>query len=164
MTGVQRDDGGTVDTPDPVVGRAVDLWGHHNPYLGTTVNRARVFDVDPSSAWTTTLMGGRFAFGRDGRSHDVGYLCVGEVTGFMPPRWHGFTPVRRTLHQFAIAAGEGLDWPSGSADSPPYGPFGPPPRPGTAAESSSSSPLNSSPQTGTWTRRTLLGGGCCGAR
>ncbi|WP_328945919.1 VioB - polyketide synthase [Streptomyces sp. NBC_00250] len=118
MTGVQRDDGGTVDTPDPVVGRAVDLWGHHNPYLGTTVNRARVFDVDPSSAWTTTLMGGRFAFGRDGRSHDVGYLCVGEVTGFMPPRWHGFTPVRRTLHQFAIAAGEGLDWPSGSADSP----------------------------------------------
>ncbi|WP_395359433.1 ferritin-like domain-containing protein [Streptomyces sp. YH02] len=118
VTGVQRKDGGAIETADPVVGRAVDLWGHYNPYLGTTVNRARVFDVDPASAWTATLMGGQFAFGRDGRSHDAGYLCVGEVTGFMPPRWHGFAPVRRTLHQFAIAAGEGLDWPNGSADSP----------------------------------------------
>ncbi|MEU4079412.1 VioB - polyketide synthase [Streptomyces venezuelae] len=118
VTGVQRVDGSAVDTADPVVGRAVDLWGHYNPYLGTTVNRARVFDVDPASAWTTTLMGGQFAFGREGRSHDAGYLCVGDVTGFMPPRWHGFTPVRRTLHQFAIEAGEALEWPAGSADSP----------------------------------------------
>ncbi|MEU3479340.1 ferritin-like domain-containing protein [Streptomyces sp. NPDC033754] len=117
VTGVERADG-AVETADPVVGRAVDLWGHYNPYLGTTVNRARVFDVDPASAWTTTLMGGRFAFGREGRSHDAGYLCVGDVGGFMPPRWHGFTPVRRTLHQFAIGAGEGLDWPAGAADSP----------------------------------------------
>lgn len=118
VTGVQRVDGSAVDTADPVVGRAVDLWGHYNPYLGTTVNRARVFDVDPASAWTTTVMGGQFAFGREGRSHDAGYLCVGDVTGFMPPRWHGFTPVCRTLHQFAIEAGEALEWPAGSADSP----------------------------------------------
>ncbi|MDV5144138.1 ferritin-like domain-containing protein [Streptomyces sp. SBC-4] len=117
VTGVERADG-AVETDDPVVGRAVDLWGHYNPYLGTTVNRARVFDVDPASAWTTTLMGGQFAFGREGRSHDAGYLCVGDVGGFMPPRWHGFTPVRRTLHQFAIGAGEGLDWPASAADSP----------------------------------------------
>ncbi|MFB7513664.1 ferritin-like domain-containing protein [Streptomyces sp. NPDC056144] len=117
VTGVQRADGGPVDRDDPVVGRAVDLWGHHNPYLGTTVNRARVFDVDPASAWTATLMGGRFAFGRDGRSHDAGYACVGDVGGFMPPRWQGFGPVRRVLHQFAIGAGEGLDWPSGPTDS-----------------------------------------------
>ncbi|MGA5068624.1 ferritin-like domain-containing protein [Streptomyces exfoliatus] len=118
VTGVQRAEGGAVDTTDPVVGRAVDLWGHYNPYLGTTVNRARVFDVDPASAWTTTLMGGQFAFGREGRSHDAGYLFLGDLTGFMPPRWHGFTPVRRTLHQCAIGAGEGLDWPAATVDSP----------------------------------------------
>ncbi|MGW8761283.1 ferritin-like domain-containing protein [Streptomyces sp. NPDC055815] len=117
VTGVQRT-AGAVEASDPVVGRAVDLWGHYNPYLGTTVNRARVFDVDPASAWTTTLMGGRFAFGRDGRSHDTGYVCAGDLTGFMPPRWHGFSPVRRTLHQCVVEAGEGLDWPAGSADSP----------------------------------------------
>ncbi|MFD3659168.1 ferritin-like domain-containing protein [Streptomyces sp. NPDC058659] len=117
VTGVERADG-AVERDDPVVGRAVDLWGHYNPYLGTTVNRARVFDVDPASAWTMTLMGGQFAFGREGRSHDTGYVCVGDVGGFMPPRWHGFTPVRRTLHQFAIGAREGLDWPSSAADSP----------------------------------------------
>ncbi|WP_086829665.1 ferritin-like domain-containing protein [Streptomyces sp. NRRL B-24572] len=117
VTGVQRT-AGAVETSDPVVGRAVDLWGHYNPYLGTTVNRPRVFDVDPASAWTTTLMGGRFAFGRDGRSHDTGYVCAGGLTGFMPPRWHGFSPVRRALHQCAVGAGEGLDWPNGAADSP----------------------------------------------
>lgn len=117
VTGVERADG-AVGTADPVVGRSVDLWGHCNPYLGTTVNRARVFDVDPASAWTTTLMGGQFAFGREGRSHDAGYLCVGDMAGFMPPRWHGFAPVCRTLHQFAIASGEGLDWPAGAVDSP----------------------------------------------
>src|SRR4051812_7571278 len=45
-----------VDVTDPVVGRAVDMWGHYNEYLATTANRARVFDVDPTSNWTTTLM------------------------------------------------------------------------------------------------------------
>jgi hypothetical protein len=43
---------GGVDVADPVVGRAVDMWGHYNEYLATTVNRARVFDVDPTSNFT----------------------------------------------------------------------------------------------------------------
>nr|AYA81830.1 chromopyrrolic acid synthase [Streptomyces sp. IMB 3-202] len=90
ITGAETRAGGGVDTADPAVGRAVDLWGHYNEYLGTTVNRARVFDVDPASAWTTTLMVGQFAFGRDGRSHDTGYMATGAVTGFQPPRWHDF--------------------------------------------------------------------------
>ncbi|MFJ9823560.1 ferritin-like domain-containing protein [Streptomyces sp. NPDC101160] len=98
---------------DPLVGRAVDLWGHYNPYLGTTANRARVFDVDPASAWTTTLMTGRFALGRRGRSHDSGHVCLGDVTGFQPPRWHAFDPSPAVLHQFAVPAGPALDWPEG---------------------------------------------------
>ncbi|MFE6224026.1 ferritin-like domain-containing protein [Streptomyces sp. NPDC057854] len=117
VTGVERT-AGRVDRSDPLVGRSVDLWGHHNPYLGTTVNRARVFDVDPASAWTTTLMGGRFAFGREGRSHDAGYVCLGGLSGFMPPRWQGFRPVARSLHQCVAGADDGLDWPSGAVDSP----------------------------------------------
>ncbi|MFD4377364.1 ferritin-like domain-containing protein [Streptomyces sp. NPDC058486] len=117
VTGVERTAGG-VDASDPLVGRSVDLWGHHNPYLGTTVNRARVFDVDPASAWTATLMGGRFAFGREGRSHDAGYVCLGGVSGFMPPRWQGFRPVARSLHQCVAGADDGLDWPAGAVDSP----------------------------------------------
>ncbi|MFE5796496.1 ferritin-like domain-containing protein [Streptomyces sp. NPDC056503] len=117
VTGVERTAGG-VERSDPLVGREVDLWGHHNPYLGTTVNRARVFDVDPASAWTATLMGGRFAFGREGRSHDTGYACLGGLSGFMPPRWQGFRPVARSLHQCVAGAEDGLDWPAGAADSP----------------------------------------------
>ncbi|WP_171166917.1 ferritin-like domain-containing protein [Streptomyces sp. I05A-00742] len=89
VTAVQGPDG-RVDTGDPVVGRHVDVWGHYNPYLRTTVNRARVFDLDPASRWTTALMTGRFGFGRLGRSHDDGYLFTGGVTGFQPPRWVGF--------------------------------------------------------------------------
>ncbi|MET8972734.1 ferritin-like domain-containing protein [Streptomyces hydrogenans] len=116
VTGTERT-AGRVDRADPLVGRSVDLWGHHNPYLGTTVNRARVFDVDPASAWTTTLMGGRFAFGREGRSHDAGYVCLGGLGGFMPPRWQGFRPVARSLHQCVAGADEGLDWPAGAVDS-----------------------------------------------
>ncbi|MEU8540448.1 ferritin-like domain-containing protein [Streptomyces sp. NPDC048717] len=105
--------------PDPLVGRAVDLWGHYNPYLGTTANRARVFDVDPASAWTTTLMAGRFALGRQGRSHDSGHVCLGEVTGFQPPRWQSFAPVPSVLHQFAVPAGPALDWPEGPVAGSP---------------------------------------------
>lgn len=114
VTGVQGPGEGPVDTTDPLVGRAVDLWGHYNPYLGTTVNRARVFDLDPASSWTTTLMIGRLALGRDGRSHDSGHLCLGDVTGFQPPRWQSFAPVPSVLHQFAVPAGPGLDWPRGT--------------------------------------------------
>lgn len=113
VTAAEGADGAPVPAAagDPLLGRAVDLWGHYNPYLGTTANRARVFDVDPASAWSTTLMIGRFALGREGRSHDSGHVCLGDVTGFQPPRWQSFAPVPSVLHQLAVPAGPALDWP-----------------------------------------------------
>ncbi|GAA1932649.1 ferritin-like domain-containing protein [Kitasatospora viridis] len=107
------------ERPEPLLGRSVDFWGHYNEYFATTANRARVFDVDPSSSWTTTLMIGQLCFGRLGRSHDVGYLCTGEVTGYQPPHWQVFPPGPspvprlpvRSVHQFAVPAA-GLGWPS----------------------------------------------------
>ncbi|MFD7975101.1 ferritin-like domain-containing protein [Streptomyces sp. NPDC059071] len=119
VTAADGPDGAPVPAGDPLLGRAVDLWGHYNPYLGTTANRARVFDVDPASAWTTTLMIGRFALGREGRSHDSGHVCLGDVAGFQPPRWQSFDPAPSVLHQFAVPAGAALDWPEGpGAPSP----------------------------------------------
>nr|AHE14615.1 EspD-like chromopyrrolic acid synthase [uncultured bacterium] len=122
---------GGVDRTDPVVGRAVDMWGHYNEYLATTFNRARVFDVDPTSRWTTTIMIGQFAFGRVGRSHDVGYMLTGDVTGFCPPRWHNPTHIldagghhlaaemrRSVVHQFVVAKDVGLTWLEEAAASP----------------------------------------------
>ncbi|MET9232605.1 ferritin-like domain-containing protein [Lentzea sp. NPDC003310] len=112
---------GEPETTDPVVGRAVDFWGHYNEYLATTVNRARIFDVDPASDWTTTLMVGQLGFGRDGRSHDVGYLATGAVKGFSPPRWHAtgrgcghWQLGRSVVHQFVVAD-EDLRWLDGTS-------------------------------------------------
>ncbi|KOV67544.1 ferritin-like domain-containing protein [Streptomyces sp. MMG1121] len=129
-----EDRAGGIDTADPVVGRGVDMWGHYNGYLATTVNRARVFDVDPSSDWTTTLMVGQFCFGRAGRSHDVGSMLTGAVRGFQPPRWHnaghGGDPgdagehslarlLRRSVvHQFVVTGDEELTWLDEAAVSP----------------------------------------------
>ncbi|MGV2919721.1 ferritin-like domain-containing protein [Streptomyces alfalfae] len=114
---------GKTDTSDPVVGRHVDMWGHYNDYLSTTYNRARVLDIDPASRWTTTLMVGRFGFGRKGRSHEVGYLATGDVTGLQPPRRQnsryvldpGDHPLadefaRSVVHQFAVPSAHGLTW------------------------------------------------------
>ncbi|WP_225846843.1 ferritin-like domain-containing protein [Streptomyces sp. HPF1205] len=122
ITGWERTPGEAA-TGDPVVGRRVDMWGHYNDYLGTTANRARVFDVDPASEWTTTVMVGHFCFGRQGRSHDVGYMASGTVTGLQPPRWQnsryvldaGDHPLaarfsRSVVHQFAVEADQGLEW------------------------------------------------------
>ncbi|MEU0685722.1 ferritin-like domain-containing protein [Streptomyces uncialis] len=122
---------GRAATDDPLVGRAVDLWGHFCDYTAGTVNRCRVLDVDPASPWTTTVMIGRLALGRLGRSHDVGYLLTGDVTGMSPPRWPnaryiddvGPHPLadrfrRSVVHQFAVERGTGLHWLDGSADSP----------------------------------------------
>ncbi|MFL5859660.1 MAG: ferritin-like domain-containing protein, partial [Solirubrobacteraceae bacterium] len=116
---------------DPVVGRAVDMWGHYNEYLATTVNRGRVFDVDPTSDWTTTLMVGQFCFGRSGRSHDTGYMLTGNVSGLHPPRWHQPDHVRdvgehylapqmrrSVVYQFVVAKDEGLRWLPESSASP----------------------------------------------
>ncbi|MEI5527690.1 ferritin-like domain-containing protein [Streptomyces brasiliscabiei] len=121
---------GDLDTTDPVVGRAADMWGHYNEYLATTANRARVFDVDPASEWTTTIMVGRFCFGRDGRSHDVGNMATGAVHGFQPPRWHNSghredagdhwmaRRLRRSVvHQFVVADDE-LTWLDEASASP----------------------------------------------
>jgi hypothetical protein len=120
-----------IDVADPVVGRAVDMWGHYNEYLATTVNRARVFDVDPTSSWTTTLMVGQFSVGRTGRSHDTGYMLTGEVSGTHPPRWHNRHHVLdpgehpwasemavSTVYQFVVTKDEGLTWFASAADSP----------------------------------------------
>jgi hypothetical protein len=120
-----------VDVTDPVVGRAVDMWGHYNEYLATTANRARVFDVDPTSNWTTTLMVGQFCFGRIGRTHDTGYLVTGGVSGMHPPRWydprhilapgdHVLAPemARSTVYQFVVPADDGLAWSSDVVQSP----------------------------------------------
>ncbi len=122
---------GVVDTDDLLVGRDVDFWGHYCEYTASTANRARVFDVDPSSNWTTTLMIGQLALGRLGRSHDVGYLLTGDVNGYCPPRWQnshhvnevGDHPLaqwfrRSTLFQFAIGRDEGLQWLEGAGASP----------------------------------------------
>ncbi|WP_424216446.1 ferritin-like domain-containing protein (plasmid) [Streptomyces sp. BI20] len=134
LVGVERTPG-ELDTTDPVIGRAADFWGHYNEYLGTTVNRARVFDLDPASDRTTTLMVGRFGLGRAGRSHDTGQLLAGEVTGFQPPHRHLFDPrppgagdppvgtpthrpvPRAVVHQFTIP-GPDLTWYADPGDSP----------------------------------------------
>ncbi|GAA2924014.1 hypothetical protein GCM10020221_20030 [Streptomyces thioluteus] len=121
VTAVEGPDG-RPDPADPLVGRSVDVWGHYNPYLRTTVNRARVFDLDPASRWTMALMCGRFCFGRLGRSHDDGYLFTGGVTGFQPPRWTSFARVAdvgehvladwlrySAVHQFVVARDE-AEW------------------------------------------------------
>ncbi|GIF08507.1 ferritin-like domain-containing protein [Actinoplanes siamensis] len=112
-----------LDRADPVVGRQVDMWGHYNEYLGTTANRARVFDLDPTSRWTTTVMVGQFGLGRGDRSYEDGYLLAGDVSGYQPPRWHHFDycrglrehPLaaelaRSTVHQFVLPDGGGLHW------------------------------------------------------
>jgi Ferritin-like len=122
---------GDIDIRDPVVGRNVDMWGHFNEYLATTFNRARVFDVDPASNWTTTLMVGQFCFGRKGRSHDVGYMLTGDVHGLHPPRWHNFNHVRdvgdhflapqlrrSTVYQFVVRKEDGLIWLDEASISP----------------------------------------------
>lgn len=122
---------GPPDTSDPVVGRGVDVWGHYNDYLRTTVNRARVFDLDPASRWTTALMIGRFGFGRMGRSHDDGYMLTGPVGGLQPPRWvdfghildvgdHVLAPQLRysAVHQFVVTDRDAPDGPDGAAHGP----------------------------------------------
>jgi hypothetical protein len=113
---------GVVDSADEVIGRQADMWGHYNDYLATTFNRARVFDVDPASNWTTAVMVGQFGFGRAGRSHDTGYQVLGQVNGVQPPRWQNARHIhdvgrhllgrqfqRSVLYQFVVDAHD-LDW------------------------------------------------------
>jgi chromopyrrolic acid synthase len=107
---------GEIDQKDPVVGRSVDMWGHYNEYLGTTFNRARIFDCDPASNWTTTIMVGQLSFGRQGNSHEVPNMLSAPVEGMQPARWQNFNYIRElpahclnsefqraAVHQFTIS-------------------------------------------------------------
>ncbi|PAX53473.1 ferritin-like domain-containing protein [Brunnivagina elsteri] len=85
---------GEIDKNDPVVGRSVDLWGHYNDYVKTTVNRARFFECDPASNWTDTIMLGQLAFGRQGVSHEVPYMVSAPITGMQLARWQDFHHLR----------------------------------------------------------------------
>ncbi len=122
---------GEIDTTDHVVGRQLDMWGHYNDYLASTANRARVFDVDPASNWTTAVMIGQLSLGRSGRSHDAGYLATGDVYGIAPPRWQHPRHVlhtdehplsrefaRSVVHQFVVDKTDRLDWLDETARSP----------------------------------------------
>jgi hypothetical protein len=107
---------GQIDRDDPVVGRSVDMWGHHNEYLGTTFNRARIFDCDPASNWTSTIMVGQLTFGRKGASHEVPNMLSAPVEGMQPARWQDFHHIRdlpehclnkefqrAAVHQFTVS-------------------------------------------------------------
>ncbi|MBW4491006.1 MAG: isovaleryl-CoA dehydrogenase [Trichocoleus desertorum ATA4-8-CV12] len=121
-----------VDQSDPVVGRSVDMWGHYNEYLGTTFNRARIFDCDPASNWTTTIMVGQLTFGRLGASHEVPNMLSAPVEGMQPARWQDFNHIhelpehclnrefqRAAVYQFTVAkAAQDLLWGEESALSP----------------------------------------------
>jgi chromopyrrolic acid synthase len=123
---------GQIDLNDVVVGRSVDLWGHHNEYLGTTFNRARIFDVDPASNWTTTIMVGQLTFGRLGTSQEVPNLFSAPVEGLQPARWQNFDYIqdlpahclnrefqRSSVHQFTVdKAAPDFFWGEEVAQSP----------------------------------------------
>jgi len=85
---------GQVDQRDPVVGRSVDMWGHYNEYLGSTFNRARIFDCDPASNWTNIIMVGQLTFGRQGVSHEVPHMLSAPVEGMQAARWQNFNHIR----------------------------------------------------------------------
>ncbi|HEY9768675.1 MAG TPA: ferritin-like protein [Coleofasciculaceae cyanobacterium] len=115
IVSIQRERG-KIDRHDPVVGRSVDMWGHHNEYLGTTVNRARIFDCDPASNWTTTIMVGQLTFGRKGSSQEVPNMLSAPVEGLQPARWQNFDYIqelpehclnsefkRASVHQFTVS-------------------------------------------------------------
>jgi chromopyrrolic acid synthase len=99
ISGVQHQLG-RVSTDDPVVGRAIDLWGHHNPYLGTTFNRARIVRHDPSSPWSTQVLAGRVTLGRGDRSLDQPYALTGDVAGPAPARLQRFDFITGLEHHW----------------------------------------------------------------
>jgi hypothetical protein len=72
---------------DALVGSAVELWGHYNPYLGTTANRARMVHNDPASKWSAQVISGLLTLGRRGRSTSVPNLFSGVTDGPQHARW-----------------------------------------------------------------------------
>jgi chromopyrrolic acid synthase len=122
---------GQIDQNDPVVGRSIDLWGHHNEYVKTSFNRARFFECDPASNWTNTIMLGQLAFGRQGVSHEVPYMLTAPIAGMQLARWQNFNYIhnlpehwlnnefkRAAVYQFAIPKTEELLWGEEAAQSP----------------------------------------------
>ncbi|AFY57252.1 hypothetical protein Riv7116_4841 [Rivularia sp. PCC 7116] len=110
---------GKVDENDPVIGRSVDFWGHYNEYVKTSFNRARIFECDPASNWTNTIMLGQLAFGRLGDSNQVPYMVTAPIQGYQLARWQDFDYIRdlpehilnhefgkAAVYQFAISKGE----------------------------------------------------------
>jgi hypothetical protein len=100
---------GKVDENDPVIGRSVDFWGHYNEYVKTTFNRARIFECDPASNWTNTIMLGQLAFGRSGDSNQVPYMVTAPIQGYQLARWQDFNYIRDLPehilnHEFGKAA------------------------------------------------------------
>ena len=108
-----------VDLDDPVIGRSVDFWGHYNEYVKTSVNRARIFECDPASNWTNTIMLGQLAFGRLGDSNQVPYMVTAPIQGYQLARWQDFDYIRdlpdhilndefgkAAVYQFAISKDE----------------------------------------------------------
>nr|QIS94340.1 Tjp2 [Symphyonema bifilamentata 97.28] len=131
IVSVQRQPG-ELDQRDPVVSRNIDMWGHYNDYIGTTFNRARIFDCDPASHWTTTIMIGQLTFGRQGASYEVPYMLSAPVEGVQPARWQDFNHIhelsehclnnefkRAAVHQFTISKeAENFLWGEESTLSP----------------------------------------------
>ena len=114
---------GKVDRDDPVIGRSVDFWGHYNEYVKTTVNRARIFECDPASNWTNTIMLGQLAFGKLGDSNQVPYMVTAPIEGYQLARWQDFNYIRdlpehilndefgkAAVYQFAIAKDAEFLW------------------------------------------------------
>lgn len=110
---------GKVDLDDPVIGRSVDFWGHYNEYVKTSFNRARIFENDPASNWTNTIMLGQLAFGRLGDSNQVPYMLTAPINGYQLARWQDFDYIRdlpehilnkefgkAAVYQFVVSKGE----------------------------------------------------------
>jgi hypothetical protein len=100
---------GDSDPHDLLVGRAVNMWGHYNPYLGTTFNQPRMVDNDPSSNWTTQIFAGQLTFGRDAASVTKPNLFLSSISCVQHARWLTFEHIRElTPHcnnaEFAGAA------------------------------------------------------------
>jgi hypothetical protein len=72
---------------DPLLGSSLDLWGHHNPVLGTTVNRARLLRGDLTDPATTMVLAGQFALGRRAASVQHPYALLADLDGYQVARW-----------------------------------------------------------------------------
>ena len=105
-----------IEQHDPVIGRSVDVWGHYNEYVKTSFNRARIFECDPASNWTSTIMLGQLTFGRQGASSEVSNMLTAPIEGMQLARWQDFNHIRNLpehilnnefkkacLYQFAVS-------------------------------------------------------------